>query len=79
MEPATLRGPDVGVVVEPPTPGDETGSWMPRAPDVAVEIVSHRTRSADSTGRSSTTDEPTRSGEDVLDGFSVRLSEIFES
>lgn len=39
-EPATLRGPDVAVVVEPRSTEDEPGGWVRGAPDVAVEVLS---------------------------------------
>lgn len=38
--PATVRGPDVAVVVDPPPVGDEPGGWTRGAPDVAVEVLS---------------------------------------
>lgn len=39
-DPATLRGPDVAVVLRPrPTEG-EPGGWVRGAPDVAVEVLS---------------------------------------
>jgi Uma2 family endonuclease len=39
-EPATLRGPDVAVVVRPRLTRGEPGGWIRGAPDVAVEVLS---------------------------------------
>lgn len=39
-EPATLRGPDVAVVLEPRSAAGEPGGWVRGAPDVAVEVLS---------------------------------------
>lgn len=39
-EPATLRGPDVAVVLERRSAEDEPGGWLRDAPDVAVEVLS---------------------------------------
>jgi Uma2 family endonuclease len=39
-EPATVRGPDVAVVVEPRSSDEQPGGWVRDAPDVAVEVLS---------------------------------------
>lgn len=39
-DPATVRGPDVAVVLEPRSGEGEPGGWVRGAPDVAVEILS---------------------------------------
>ena len=39
-EPATVRGPDVAVVLEPRSAAGVPGGWVRGAPDLAVEIVS---------------------------------------
>lgn len=39
-EPATLRGPDVAVVLERRSAEGQPGGWVPGAPDVAVEVLS---------------------------------------
>lgn len=39
-EPATVRGPDVAVVLEPRPSEDQPGGWVRDAPDVAVEVLS---------------------------------------
>lgn len=39
-EPATVRGPDVAVVVERRSSEGQPGGWVRGAPDVAVEILS---------------------------------------
>lgn len=39
-EPATLRGPDVAVVLEPRPSDGGPGGWVRDAPDVAVEVLS---------------------------------------
>ena len=39
-EPATLRGPDVAVVVHPRSGEGEPGGWIRGAPDVVVEVLS---------------------------------------
>lgn len=39
-EPATLRGPDVAVVLDPGGSGTEPGGWTRGPPDVAVEVLS---------------------------------------
>lgn len=41
-EPATLRGPDVAVVVGPLSDERAPGGWVRGAPDVAVEVLSPR-------------------------------------
>lgn len=38
--PATVRGPDVAVVVDPSPASDEPGGWTRGAPDLAVEVLS---------------------------------------
>lgn len=108
-EPATLRGPDVGVTLRPRSSEAEPGGWIRGAPDVAVEVLSpsdtatamHRKTSdyleagarlvwlVDPALRTVTIHRPdgsarvlredeTLEGEDVLDGFAVRVGEIFE-
>lgn len=39
-EPATVRGPDVAVVLEPRPSEGQPGGWVRDAPDVAVEVLS---------------------------------------
>jgi Uma2 family endonuclease len=108
-EPATLRGPDVAVVVRPRSTEGEPGGWVRGAPDLAVEVLSpsdtaiaiQRKRGeyfesggrlvwiVDPAGRTVTVYRPdgsarvlregeTLDGEDVLEGFSVSVSELFE-
>lgn len=109
VEPATLRGPDVGVTLPGRSSEGEPGGWIRGAPDVAVEVLSpsdtataihietsdylaagarlvwivdpvlrtvtiHR---PDGSARVLGSDE-TLEGEDVLEGFSVRVAELFE-
>lgn len=46
-EPATVRGPDVAVVLDPRSAVDHPSGWLRGAPDVAAEILSpHDTSSA---------------------------------
>jgi Uma2 family endonuclease len=108
-EPATLRGPDIAVVVHPRPSRGEPGGWTRGAPDVAVEVLSPSNTSSamqektldyleagaklvwlvDPKARTVTVirrDGSARilrahevlDGEDVLSGFSVPLSELFE-
>jgi Uma2 family endonuclease len=108
-EPATLRGPDVAVVLRPRPSAGEPGGWVRGAPDVAVEVLSPSDTSmavqqktqeylaagsrlvwvVDPSLRSATVyrpdgsarvlrDEDTLEGEDVLEGFAVRLADLFE-
>lgn len=108
-EPATLRGPDVGVVVQPRSTEGEPGGWIRGAPDVAVEVLSPSDTSTamqektleyfgagarlvwivDPTLRTVTVhrldgsarllrEGDTLEGEDVLEGFSVAVVELFE-
>jgi Uma2 family endonuclease len=108
-EPATVRGPDVAVVVEPRSSEGQPGGWVRDAPDVAVEVLSPSDTSSamqqktleyletgarlvwivDPEARTVTVHRPdgsanilrehqTLTGEDVLDGFSVEVREIFE-
>jgi Uma2 family endonuclease len=107
--PATLRGPDVAVVVRPRSSRGNPGGWIRGAPDVAVEVLSPSNTSSamqektldylnagarlvwlvDPTARTVTVIRPdgsarilraheTLEGEDVLSGFTVPLSELFE-
>jgi Uma2 family endonuclease len=108
-EPATLRGPDVAVVVRPRSTRGEPGGWIRGAPDVAVEVLSPSDTSsamqektldylgagaklvwivdprartvtvvrADGSARILRAHE-TLEGEDVLSGFSVAVTELFE-
>ena len=46
-EPATVRGPDVAVVLDPDSDREEFGGWLHGAPDVAAEILSPSDTSAD--------------------------------
>jgi Uma2 family endonuclease len=39
-DPATVRGPDVAVVLDPERGADAPGGWMRGAPDLAVEVLS---------------------------------------
>lgn len=39
-EPATVRGPDVAVVLHPRSGGSEPGGWIRGAPDLVAEILS---------------------------------------
>lgn len=39
-DPATVRGPDVAVVLEPRSGEGEPGGWVRGAPDLAVEVLS---------------------------------------
>lgn len=39
-DPATVRGPDIAVVLAPGSPEDVPGGWVRGAPDVAVEVLS---------------------------------------
>ena len=108
-EPATLRGPDVAVVVEPRAGGAGPSTWTRGAPDVAVEVLSPSDTSSaihqqtldyleagsylvwivDPGARTVTVYRPdgsarmlreheTLDGEQVLPGFAVPLSELFE-
>ena len=109
QDPATLRGPDVAVVLHPrPTHGESLG-WVAGAPDVAVEVVSPSDTSSamqektleylnagakqvwlvDPRARTVTVyradgsarihrEHETLEGEDVLVGFAVPVSELFE-
>lgn len=46
-DPATVRGPDVAVVLSPAPEGSRVGGWTRGAPDVAIEVLSpHDTSSA---------------------------------
>jgi len=44
-EPATVRGPDVAVLLSRRESRDNPGDWIRRAPDVAVEVLSPSDRS----------------------------------
>ena len=108
-EPATLRGPDVAVVVHPRSSEGELGDWVRGAPDVAVEVLSPSDTSTamhqktldylqagaklvwivDPAARTVTVyrpdgsarvlrEEETLEGEDVLEGFALALSDLFE-
>jgi len=108
-DPATLRGPDVAVVVRPRSSEGVPGGWVRGAPDVVVEVLSPSDTStvmqqktldyfeagarlvwlvdprlrtvtvhrADGSARVLRGDEALE-GEDVLEGFSVPLAELFE-
>jgi len=39
-DPPIVRGPDVAVVLSPPSGDDEPGGWIRGAPDVAIEVLS---------------------------------------
>jgi Uma2 family endonuclease len=39
-DPATVRGPDLAVVIDPPRSAREPGGWTRGAPDLAVEVLS---------------------------------------
>jgi len=39
-DPATVRGPDVAVVLEPRSAEGQPGGWVRGAPDLAVEVLS---------------------------------------
>ena len=106
-EPATVRGPDVAVVLERRSTEGEPGGWARGAPDVAVEILSPSDTSSavhqktleyleagarlvwivDADARTVTVYRPdgsanlvrqaeTLTGENVLPGFSVDLSDV---
>jgi Uma2 family endonuclease len=106
--PATVRGPDVAIVLDPVRDESAPGGWVRGAPDVAVEILSPSDTSSatqqrtieyleagarrvwivDPAARTVTAFRPdgsanivrgdgTLDGEDILDGFSVPLSEFF--
>jgi Uma2 family endonuclease len=108
-DPATLRGPDVAVVLVPRRAEGVPGGWVRGAPDVAVEVLSPSDTSSamqekvldylgagsrlvwliDPRARTVTVLRPdgsarllrgreTLEGEDVLEGFSVPLTELFE-
>jgi Uma2 family endonuclease len=108
-EPATLRGPDVAVVLRPRSTRGQPGGWIRGAPDVAVEVLSPSNTSSamqektldylgagaklvwlvDPKARTVTVIRQDGSarilraheildGEDVLAGFSVPVSELFE-
>lgn len=108
--PATLRGPDVAVVLEPRSGEGQPGGWVLAAPDLAVEVLSPSDASSamqqkvleyleagarlvwivDPEARTVTVHRPdgsanivrahqTLTGEDVLPGFSVDVSEIVEA
>lgn len=107
-DPATVRGPDVAVVLAPGSTEDVPGGWVRGAPDVAVEVLSpsdsstmmqrktldylqagaRRVWIVDPASRTVTVYRPDGSarvlrehgmldGEDVLEGFSVALAELF--
>lgn len=46
-EPATVRGPDVSVLLSHRESRDNPGDWIRRAPDIAVEVLSPSDRSGD--------------------------------
>lgn len=107
-DPATVRGPDVAVVVGPREGRGEPGGWTRGAPDVAVEVLSPSDASSavqrkvleyleagvrlvwivdpeagtilvhrpDGSARLLRGDD-LLGGEDVLEGFSVTLDELF--
>jgi Uma2 family endonuclease len=106
--PATLRGPDVAVVLRPRSTEGEPGGWVRGAPDVAVEVLSASNTSSamqektleyleggaalvwvvDPAARTVTVyrkdgsahilrEADTLEGEDVLDGFSVLVADLF--
>ena len=39
-DPPTVRGPDVALVLRPPSGAEEPGGWIRGAPDVAIEVLS---------------------------------------
>ena len=107
-EPATLRGPDVAVLLDPDGRTTSPGGWVHGAPDVAIEVLSSADASTamqqktldylragarrvwlvDPVARTVTVYRPdgsarmlqegeTLEGEDVLQDFTLPLSEIF--
>ena len=106
--PATLRGPDVAVVLRHQSTQGQPGGWVRGAPDVVVEVLSPSDTSTDmqqktldylgagamfvwivdprartvTVYRADGSAQVLREsdwldGEDVLTGFSVRLTEVF--